>query len=499
MSRERALELLDALAAAGVRPLGVCADSREARAGDLFLAWPGARSDGRDHVADALARGVSAVLWESGDGHAPTDCAVPAIGVEDLRAVAGHLAHELFGRPSQALWVAGVTGTNGKTTVSQWIAQALEALEVRCGVVGTLGTGFPGHLEPLANTTPDAIVLHRALAALRGAGARAVSMEVSSIGLDQARVAGVEFDVAVFTNLSRDHLEYHGTMDAYAQAKARLFDKPTLSCAVINVDDPFGAELAAKLATRGARVICCTMHETTMPDLPRLIGKPLGVAPSGIRFTVCEGREHAEVALATVGGFNVANALAVIGVLRARGVPLAEAAQATSGVVPPPGRMQLFGGVGEPLVVVDYAHTPDALAKVLEAARDAATRRGGSLACVFGCGGERDPGKRALMGEAAAALADRVIVTSDNPRGEDPAAIAAMVLEGTGGGAHCELDRTQAIRLALAQAHGDDVVVVAGKGHESWQEIAGVRHPYCDAAAVRAALGARALQRETTR
>lgn len=499
MSRARALELIDALAAAGVRPRGVCADSREARAGDVFLAWPGARNDGRDRVADALARGAVAVLWESGDGRAPPDCEVPVIGVDGLRALAGHLAHELFGRPSQALWVAGVTGTNGKTTVSQWIAQALEALEVRCGVVGTLGTGFPGRLEPLANTTPDAIVLHRALAALRGAGARAVSMEVSSIGLDQARVAGVEFDVAVFTNLSRDHLEYHGTMAAYAEAKARLFDEPTLNCAVINVDDAFGAELAARLAARGQRVIGCTLHEKTTPDLPRLVGKPLGVSPSGIRFTVCEGDQHAEVALATVGAFNVANALAVIGVLRARGVPLAEAAQATSRVVPPPGRMQLLGGVGEPLVVVDYAHTPDALAKVLEAARDAATRRGGRLVCIFGCGGERDPGKRVLMGEAAAALADHVVVTSDNPRGEDAAAIAAMVLEGAGPGARCELDRNEAIRTALDEANGDDVVVVAGKGHESWQEIDGVRHPHSDATAVRAALDARRSAREAAR
>lgn len=499
MSASRAEALIERLAAAGARPTGIASDSRLLAHGELFVAWPGVRGDGRQYIADALSRGASAVLYDEADGFAPGALPVPALAVPNLRALAGHLAHRLLGRPSSALWMAGVTGTNGKTTVSQWIMQALNALEVRCGVIGTLGRGLPGALLPIANTTPDAVAVHGALAELRGAGAQAVAMEVSSIGLDQDRVAGVEFDVAVFTNLTRDHLEYHHTMEAYAAAKARLFDLPELDCSVINVDDAFGRGIASRLRAAGRRLIPYARAEGRDFEAPVLVADAPRVSPSGTRFTVSVGGETAEVAIATVGAFNISNALAVIGALIARGTSLEQAAQATSRVVPPPGRMQLFGGVGEPLVIVDYAHTPDALAKVLEAARDAATRRGGELVCVFGCGGDRDAGKRPMMGEVAAQNADRIVVTSDNPRSEDPASIAAMVVKGAGGRAQCELDRATAIRNAVTGARADDVVVVAGKGHEAWQEIAGVRHPFSDAEQVAAALTFRRTAQETAR
>lgn len=498
MSREYAIDLIKQLREAGAEVHGGAVDSRATQPGDVFFAWPGAKGDGRKHVADAVANGATAVLWDSGDGLEPIDCGVPVIGVENLHAVAGWIADELYSRPSEKLWIAGVTGTNGKTTTSQWIAQAFGALEVPCGTIGTLGQGFPGRLEPIANTTPDAVLVHRALAELAERGAAAVTMEVSSIGLDQDRVVGVGFDVAVFTNLSRDHLEYHRTMEAYAETKGRLFDWLGLSCAVINIDDAFGAELAARLVSNGQRLIACSQREDAHCNAPLLRAKSLGVVPSGIRFAVCENADEAEVALAAVGEFNVANALAVIGVLRARGVSLEDAAHAVSKVSPPPGRMQLFGGIGEPLVIVDYAHTPDALTKVLEAAREAAEERGGRVICVFGCGGERDPGKRPLMGGVAARLADRVIVTSDNPRSEAPQSIADMVLGEAGSAAECELDRAAAIHHAITDAGLDDVIVIAGKGHELYQEINGAYLSFSDAEQTVSALTKRKQRGATT-
>lgn len=492
MSAERARSVIERLRQAGVEGRLLQADSRRLLPGEIFAAWPGAGGDGRRHIADAVACGAGAVLWDSADGFDPGPLSVPAFGVEGLRALSGHIAHVLCGRPSAALWVAGVTGTNGKTTVSQWIAQALAALGLRCGVIGTLGQGYPGALEPLLNTTPDAVSLHRMLADLRDDGARAVAMEVSSIGLDQGRVNGVEFDVAVFTNLTRDHLEYHGTMEAYAQAKALLFELPGLAQVVLNLDDPFGRQQAALAVVRGQEVIGYTREGAAAIDgVRQLSAEAVAATPAGLRFTARWHDQHADIALNMVGEFNVSNALAVIGSLLMRGIAFDEAARAVAALVPPPGRMQLFGGVGEPLVVVDYAHTPDALAKVLESVRDTARRRGGRVACVFGCGGERDPGKRVLMGEVASRLADRVLVTSDNPRGEAPRAIADAVLAGAGPRAQCELDRAAAIRRAVSEAAIDDVVVIAGKGHEPYQEVCGVRHPFSDAEQTAAALRAR--------
>jgi UDP-N-acetylmuramoyl-L-alanyl-D-glutamate--2,6-diaminopimelate ligase len=398
--------------------------------------------------------------------------------------LSGDIAHIVYGRPSERLWLAGVTGTNGKTSVSQWIAQAMNAWDCKCAVVGTLGNGFPPALAASANTTPDAISLHRALAGYLEQGAVACAMEVSSIGLDQGRVNGVHFDVAVFTNLTRDHLEYHGSMEAYGEAKAKLFATAGLGAAVINLDDPFGRKLAARCRGR-VRVIGYTLEERDGAD-ELLAARNFAMTTTGIAFEL----DGARCAAPLVGRFNAANLLAVIGALRAGDEKLADIAEVLPQLVPPPGRMQAVGGVHEPLVVVDYAHSPDALDKALATLRETAQARGGSLACVVGCGGDRDAGKRPQMGAIAERLADRVVVTSDNPRSEDPQAIIAAIVGGMKLRPDIEADRGEAIASAVLQADARDVVLLAGKGHEPYQEIAGVRHPFSDMAAAQSALAA---------
>ena len=486
--------ILENLRRAGVVPAGMTADSRKAGPGDIFAAWAGFRVDGRRYISDAVARGASAVLWDDADGFRPEAApAVPGMPVSGLRALAGDLADEVFGRPSAGLWLAGVTGTNGKTTVSQWLARALGELGARCGIVGTLGCGFPGELEEGVNTTPDAIELHRHLARFRAAGAEAAAMEVSSIGLDQGRVNGARFDVAIYTNLSRDHLDYHGTMEAYAAAKARLFDTPGLAHAVINLDDTFGLALARRQLERGMDVIGYTRVATNADAVPGarvLLADELQVAPGGLRFALkWDGRRH-DLQVRMVAPFNVSNLLAVAGALLARGVAADAMAGVLARLTPPEGRMQLVGGVGEPLVVIDYAHSPDALAKVLEAVRSTAATRRGRVVCVFGCGGDRDPGKRPLMGEVVSQLADRVVITSDNPRSEDPMKIIEAIAAGARPDADRVVDRAQAIELAICEAAADDVVVLAGKGHEPYQEVLGQRVPFSDLEQARLALRA---------
>lgn len=474
-----ATELLALLERRGVPVSALCADSRAVRSGDVFVAMPGHRVDGRTFIADAVAKGAAAVLHEAG---MTVEAGVPAIGVDNLAALAGELAHLVYGKPSERLWMAGVTGTNGKTSVSQWIAQAMGLFDCKCAVVGTLGNGFPGRLEESPNTTPDAITLHRSLAGFVAQGAVACAMEVSSIGLDQNRVAGVSFDAAVFTNLTRDHLEYHGTMAAYGAAKARLFDWPGLGAAVLNLDDPFGAALAESLSGRVA-TIGYTLDGRRGADRV-LAAEHLAMTDTGLAFSVDGVRFTAPM----VGRFNASNLLAVIGALLAGDESLQDIAAVLPRLAPPPGRMQAVGGAGKPLVVVDYAHSPDALEKALATLRETAQARGGRLACVFGCGGDRDAGKRPLMGAVAERLADRVLVTSDNPRSEDPAAIAAAIVAGMARQPELELDRAAAIHCAVAEADVRDVVLLAGKGHEPYQEIAGVRHPFSDVDQARAAL-----------
>ena len=477
------MAILEQLERQGVKATRLCADSRAVRPGDVFVAIKGHRVDGRDYIAAALERGAAAVLAESGK---KVRCGgTPLIEVERLDLLAGDIAHLVYGRPSERLWMAGVTGTNGKTSVSQWIAQAMNAWDCKCAVVGTLGNGFPGALAESANTTPDAIGLHGALAGYLEHGAVACAMEVSSIGLDQGRINGVNFDVAVFTNLTRDHLEYHGSMEAYGEAKARLFEMPGLGAAVINLDDAFGRELAARL--KGAvRTIGYTLEDRGGTDQV-LAARHLEMTATGLAFELDGVRCTAPL----IGRFNASNLLAVIGALLAGDEKLADIAAVLPQLQPPPGRMQALGGVHQPLVVVDYAHSPDALDKALTALRETAQARGGMLVCVFGCGGDRDAGKRPQMGAIAERLADRVIVTSDNPRSESPAAIIASILGGMERQAEVEADRAAAIEAAVLAADVRDVVLVAGKGHEPYQEVAGMRHAFSDVETAKSALGAR--------
>lgn len=491
---QRAVDLLSRLRGLGAAANALCADSRALRAGDVFVAYPGHRSDGRRFIPDALRAGAGAVLWEQAgfDWHA--EWVAPNIPVEGLQPLSGHLAHLVYGRPSEHLDLVGVTGTNGKTSVSQWIAQVLQQHGRKCGVIGTLGNGFPGALVDSPNTTPDGIALHAQLARFVAAGATAAAMEVSSIGLEQGRIHGARFAVAVLTNLTRDHLDYHGTMEAYAAAKARLFDLPDLRAAVVNLDDAFGQGLAQRLLGRVGRVYGYTLN-ANLPA-PRgvevLRARAIGESGAGIRFDLEVAGATFAVRAGVVGRFNVSNLLAAIGALIALGVAPEQAAALVAHLVPPPGRMQPLGGNDLPLVIVDYAHTPDALEQVILALRPAAAARGGRIVCVFGCGGDRDPGKRAQMGEVASRLADAVVVTSDNPRSEDPQAVVDAVMAGAGANATAIVDRANAIQLTIEGADARDVVVIAGKGHEPYQEIRGVRHSFSDVAHATAALESRA-------
>ena len=464
---------------------GITADSRRVAPSIAFAAYPGTQRDGRDFIDDAIARGAAAVLWEA-DGYAwDARRRVPQAGVTALRDRVGLLASVIYGHPSRALWMVGVTGTNGKTSCAHWTAQALARCGRRAAVVGTLGNGILGS-DPAAarNTTPDACELHEMLAAWRAEGAEAVAMEVSSHGLDQGRVNGVAFKVALFTNLTRDHLDYHRTMEAYAAAKARLFDWPGLECAVVNAGDDFGRELIAKLRARGARVLAYGA-----PDAD-IVATRVEATPAGMTIAVATPAGSGTIATGLTGAFNVDNLLGVTGVLLASRIALADALAALGRVTAPPGRMERLGGGALPTVVIDYAHSPDALAKVLAALRPALGAHG-ELVCVFGCGGDRDRGKRSEMGAIAAQIADRVVVTSDNPRSEDPQAIARDIVAGIPPGFRAltvDVDRARAVGAAIAAANPGDVVVVAGKGHEAYQEIAGVRRPYSDRAVAAAAL-----------
>ncbi len=472
--------VLDWLQAHGAAGAGLSADSREIIPGDVFLAFPGGVHDGRHYIPQALSAGAAAVLWEAEGYRWPSEWGQPNLPVAGLRALVPELAARWYGEPSRALWVTGITGTNGKTSVAHWLAQALTALGRRSAVLGTLGNGFPGALTPARHTTPDCVRLQRLLAAYRAAGAQAAVMEVSSHALDQGRVQGVHFDVAVLTNLSRDHLDYHGDMQSYAQAKAKLFGWPDLKWAVLNLDDELGQGLHARLA--GSRV------ERLGYGLAdgEIRGRILGLDATGLRLAVSTPWGRGEVASPLLGEFNAYNLLAVLGGLLAAGVGLEDALEALARLGPVPGRLQTLAGGGDaPTVVVDYAHTPDALEKTLKALRPV-TR--GRLWCVFGAGGGRDRGKRPLMGAVASALADQVVVTSDNPRHEDPAAILADILAGMPPGQTAILDRAEAIRHAVQGAQTGDVVLIAGKGHEDYQEVQGVRLPFSDLEVARAAL-----------
>ena len=456
----------------------ITSDSRRMNAGDAFAAYPGAHDDGRRYIGEAVNRGAGSILWDPQGFSWDHQWKLPHLPIDDLKLALGAIADHVYGHPLRELWMVGVTGTNGKTSCAHWVAAGLDAAGRRSALLGTLGNGMWGALQPATNTTPDAAELHETLRALKDAGAESVSMEVSSHGLDQGRVNAVAFDVALFTNLSRDHLDYHGTMAAYGAAKSRLFRWPGLRVAVINADDAFGKSLIDQARAKGRKVLT---YGFAAADV---VGGRLVTSPSGLSFTVETPWGKGEIHSPLVGAFNAANLLGVISVLLVSGVAFESAIAFLAEAQAPPGRMQRLGGGSTPLVVIDYAHTPDALDKVLSALRPAVAAEG-ELVCVFGCGGDRDRGKRAEMGRVAAQLGDRVIITSDNPRGEDPEAIASDIVHGirdTGKRRYAiVLDRASAIAMAIREAKPGDVILLAGKGHETYQERAGVRTPFLDA------------------
>ena len=477
------------------------ADSRAVEAGDIFVAMPGVlagkSADGRSFMDQARARGAAAVLLEE-LGWSAHDVGVPVLAVRDLRQKIGAIASAYYGNDEAGLRCIGVTGTNGKTSCSLWIAQLLNLAGTRCAVLGTLGNGFPGEdFVDAALTTPDAVALQCSVHRLTERGARALAMEVSSIGLEQDRVAGIGFEVALFTNLTRDHLDYHGTMAAYEAAKAQLFDWPTLTHAVINLDDEAGRRLFDRLAREarpGLQLTAYTMQGRTSAGAHRtLAAANLRATPAGMSFDLHGDGRVLPIITPLVGEFNVANLLGVIGVALACGIALEKIPAWVSQLTPPPGRMQCAGGKGAPLAVIDYAHTPDALEQALRALQPLAAARDGKLWAVFGAGGDRDRGKRATMGRVAAQLADSVVLTSDNPRTEEPTQILADIAAGIGSvrSYRSVVDRAQAIADAIRQADARDVVLVAGKGHESYQDIGGAKRPFSDEREVRSALAAR--------
>ncbi len=453
------------------------ADSRLVKAGSVFVAYKGEATDGREFIPQAIKNGAASVIWEQANFAWHDDWQVPNQAIVNLKQQIGQIASEFYGQPSQHLWMIGVTGTNGKTTCTHWLGQAFSFLNKKTALIGTLGNGILGTaLSETRNTTPDSILLHQMLADYLEQKASVVAMEVSSHGLDQGRVNGVAFDIAVFTNLSRDHLDYHGDMQAYATAKKKLFAWYGLKAAVVNRDDATGVEIANELKAQGKPVLTYGLEKTIANDTDISV-KSLELTEQEMHLEVQTPFGDAVIKAGVVGRFNAYNLLAVFATLLASDVSLADAVKAVSTVKPVPGRMQQYGGAQKPLVVVDYAHTPDALEQVLKSLR-AQTK--GQLICVFGCGGDRDSGKRPLMGEVASRLADKVIVTSDNPRGELPAAIIKDVMSGTKQNAISIENRAEAIGHAVKNAQVGDVVLLAGKGHESYQEIAGVKYPFSD-------------------
>ncbi len=448
-------------------------DSRKVRPGDLFLAVPGSQQDGRVHIADAIARGAAAVAYEAEGAPAMTASSAEMVAIKGLAGQLSAIAGRFYGEPSRRMHLVGITGTNGKTSVSQLLAQALDLLGQRCGIVGTLGNGFYNALALGRHTTPDPVGVQATLADLQKAGARAVAMEVSSHGLHQGRVTALAFDVAVFTNLSRDHLDYHGSMAAYGEAKAALFAWPGLRCRVLNLDDPFGRELAR--AEHDSRLISYSLEDPAA----YLYCRDAQFDEQGVRVKLVTPRGEGNVRSALLGRFNLSNLLAVVGALLGMDYPLDEILRVLPQLQGPVGRMQRLGGDRQPLVVVDYAHTPDALEKVLEALRPHVE---GRLLCLFGCGGERDRGKRPLMAAVVERLADGVLVTDDNPRGEAPEQIFSDLRAGFAASERVQFvhGRGQAIAQLIAAASPADVLVLAGKGHEDYQEINGVRQPFSD-------------------
>ena len=459
---------------------GLKADSRDVVSGDAFIALSGAKTPADHYVDAAIKSGATVILLESGQaGECSERHGALLVPVAGLRGLVGRIADRFFEHPSQRLRLIGVTGTNGKTSVCQYVAQLLKETGTPCGVLGTLGYGMPGALQPATHTTPDAVQVNRVLSRILKQDGRAAVMEVSSHALDQGRVDNLTMTGAVLTNLTRDHLDYHGSMEAYGAAKARLFEREELHFSVINFDDPFGRQLFEQLEGKCDRVRY-SLHEAQT----ELWLREFRPTDEGFDADVDGEWGRFSVSVPLMGSFNASNVLAAMATALTLGVPVERVQQAAGRLVAPPGRLERFGGANGVRVVVDYAHTPDALANALTALRPHVA---GDLICVFGCGGDRDSGKRPEMAREAEKLADRVVVTDDNPRSEDPRAIAQDILAGFSDSAQVSVihDRAEAIQSAIRSATPNDLVLIAGKGHEAYQEIAGQKYPFSDAEQVR--------------
>ncbi len=462
---------------------GLCQDSRQLQPGDLFFAYPGRGNDGRHFISEAIAKGAAAILFEP-EGNVSIDvnlAPIPIMALAHLTTQLGPIAARFYDYPSRYLPVIGITGTNGKTSCTHFLADCLQQLQKPCGVIGTLGNGFYGDLKAGQLTTPDAIELQQLLANFRDEQAQAVVMEVSSHRLAQQRLNGTEFSVAAFTNLTRDHLDYHGTMNAYAQAKRSFFDLPGVQQAILNADDPYAQQWLTELAEQ-LPVYAYSLNKprSAWSHIPHVTVKKFYFNQQGLQAEI--DTPWGEVFIENpylMGQFNLSNLLLILTLLKSLHFSLAEISQVISKLKGVKGRMQAFHTTGKPLVVVDYAHTPDALQQVLRALRPHCP---GELYCLFGCGGDRDKGKRPIMAKIAEQEADRIIVTSDNPRHEDPLQILRDIQQGFTDKKpiHRELDRQRAIAYAIATARPSDVVLIAGKGHEDYQLIKGIKYPFDD-------------------
>lgn len=465
--------------------MGLCQDSRLLKPGDLFFAYPGIQSDGRDFLYEAIEKGVSAILLAPQENQVLPSTSIPIIPIPNLTHYLGLIAARFYGDPSQAIPVVGITGTNGKTSCTHFLAQCLQQLHQSCAVIGTLGNGLYPQLKPGLLTTPDTIELQQLLVEFRTQKAKAVLMEVSSHRLAQERLSGMAFSIAAFTNLTRDHLDYHGSMGKYAQAKRSFFSLPGVEQAVLNADDPYGhawlGELAGHLPVTAYSI---AKPHAAIASIPHVTVKQYEFNRQGLRAEITT--PWGDICIENpflIGKFNLSNLLLVITVLKLLGFSLSTIARVVSDVKGAKGRMEAFCAVNKPLVVIDYAHTPDALQQALKALR---AHCQGKLYCVFGCGGDRDKGKRPLMAKVAEQFADHLVLTNDNPRFEDPTQIIQAIQQGLSGKkpVHIEQNRQLAITYAIEKAKAEDVILVSGKGHETYQLVAGIKHPFSDAAEV---------------
>lgn len=454
----------------------ITTDSRQVQVGSLFLAYSGDVSDGRDYIPDAIKNGASAIIWDTENFEWNAEWDIENVGIKHLRQQSGIIASQFYKAPSEKMWMIGVTGTNGKTSITQWLSQCFNNLNHKTAVIGTLGNGLPNQLSETSNTTPDAVLLQSILADYAQQGVQNVAMEVSSHGLHQGRVQAINFDVAVLSNLTRDHLDYHITFEAYAAAKRSLFEYSDLKCAVLNADDAFGQVLTHDLNAADKTVLTYGIEQGDVR------AENLRFGTTNFSFDAVTPYGNAAVQVNLVGKFNVYNVLAVLATLLVSQVSLADAIAVIAQIESAKGRMQMLGGGSLPLVVVDYAHTPDALEKVLETLKQQASSK---LICIFGCGGNRDKGKRPEMGKVATRLADAVVVTSDNPRDEAPDGIIEDILKDMHGNVMhsnymVEPDRAKAISVGILSAKPNDIVLIAGKGHEEYQEVKGKKHYFSD-------------------